>query len=316
MKFLKKNSVNLLREFNSDNKSYILNRGKDFTISYEIELEAQSQLTDLGDIKNSFDQYFGRLIDKWDLDFTYDTSLIDSDQDQEVSIGNIYNFDDFADIQSEPTYEYHKLPDETTYFAGVEIAPFTYFNGINDAFKFLDEFYEIYNKQRSFLFSDKTGLHTNIGFHVKANWNLLKGYLLFNEDYAFTGFSHRKDNEFASSYKKQFDDKVRYYINKTYVDFGTDTLRANIEKIQADLNSILINTVREIGEKYVGFNITKVKGHNYIEFRHPGGIVGKEDLKRQTLYYSNVVLASVDTDYRKKDYHSKLFSFLNKMKRT
>ena len=77
---------------------------------------------------------------------------------------------------------------------------------------------------------------------------------------------------------------------------------------------MLIETVNEIGEKYVGFNITKVKGNNYIEFRHPGGIVGKEDLKRQTLYYANIVLACVDPEYRKQDYFRKLYSYFKKIK--
>ena len=313
MKFIKKSGINLIKEFNSENRNEILNRQNEFTISYEIELEAQSHFTDLSDMLDNFNYLFKSLIDKWDLDVSYDTSLIDRQDDVEFQVGNIYSFDDYnPDLIEEPTYEFYDQGDKGKYFIGIEIAPFTYVDGIDKAFQFLDEFYSLYNSQKSFLFSNKTGLHTNIGYKDKTNWNLLKGYLLFNEDYAYTGFTHRKENEFSASYKNEFREIVNIYTQQ-YEDLDSHTIRDNFYKIEKDLNRLLIKTTKNVGEKHAAFNILKVKDNNYIEFRHPGGKVKKDDLKRQTLYYSNIVLACVDPEYRKRDYQTKIFSYLKKI---
>jgi hypothetical protein len=320
MRYLKKHSNNrhiqplLVNEFNSFHKSEVMKREKDFTVSYEIELEARSQYTDIHSIIETFENIFHPLLNKWNVDLEYDSTLIDRGQPDEVSIGNIYSFDDYdtdmANYESK-LYEYtNKYSDD--YFSGIEIVPLSYFNGINEAFQYLDHFYSIYNKQKTFVFSDRTGLHTNIGFRVKSDWNLVKGYLLFNEDkMAYRGFEMRKFNEFSSSYKKQFEEKVVEYCSRIK-NFSHDYIIKNVDKLSSDLSRLLELTVVEIGEKYVGFNISKVKKLNYIEFRHPGGKVKAEDLKEQTLHYANIVLACIDSEYRKKDYIKKLINFLSR----
>ena len=131
---------------------------------------------------------------------------------------------------------------------------------------------------------------------------------------AYLGFNDRRNNEFAGIYKQEFEQKVKDYLNLRYKDNKTnDVFVRDINAIIKDLNGILVNTVEEVGEKHVGFNITKVKNNNYIEFRHPGGKVTKEDIEDQTLHYANIVMACVDSEYRKKNFYNKLLTFLNKL---
>jgi len=310
MKYLKRYNFYksfFINEFNSKHKNEIIEKEKDFTISYEIELEAMSQHIDFYNMLEVFEKYFNPLLNKYDLDVDYDNSLIDRDDNDEITVPDIYNFDDYNIEDMEMS-----MYESTTYFSGVELKPNEYFNGIKDAFSFLDDFYFYYNKQKSFKFSDKTGLHTNIGYYSKSKWNLIKGYLLFDEDkMAYKGYELRKFNDFSGSYKKQFEENVFDYI-KTIDGFSHNYIISNIDKLSTDLSNILITTVNQIGIKYVGFNVIKVKDYNYIEFRHPGGKVDKNVLKDQTLHYSNIVLACVDVQYRKKEYINKLIGFLMK----
>lgn len=315
MRYLKKHSNNrniqplFINEFNTQHKSEVMKREKDFTISYEIELESMTQFTDMQMLVETFESVFKSLLNKWELDIDYDNSLIDTPE--EVSIGNIYNFDDY-DMEYESKINEYSSNFSDNYFAGIEITPLTYFNGIKESFNYLDDFYNLYNKQKTFIFSGRTGLHTNIGYKTNKNWNLIKGYLLFNEDkMGYRGYEMRKFNDFSISYKKQFEEKVSYYCSKIK-NFSHNYIVNNIEKLSSDLTNLLELTVYEIGEKNVGFNITKTKKFNYIEFRHPGGNVKKEDLKEQTLHYANIVLACIDTEYRKKDYIKKLINFLSR----
>lgn len=313
MKYLKRHnkdrSPKLIREFNEKHRNEILDRGSEFTISYEIELESRSQHTDFYDLLEQFNSIFEPLVKKWDLDVDYDNSLIDTDIPQVISLDSITSFDDYDFGHEEQVHE------NATYFSGIEIAPFTYFKGVNEAFRFLDEFYIYYERQKSFHFSENTGLHINIGFHNKKSWNLIKGYLLFNEDkMAYLGFNDRRHTEFAGIYKKEFEQNVKDYLDLRYKDNkSNEVFIKDINAIISDLNRILVNTVSELDEKTVGFNITKVKDNNYIEFRHPGGKVNKEDIEDQTLHYANIVLACVDTEYRKKNFYNKLLNFLNKL---
>lgn len=85
----------------------------------------------------------------------------------------------------------------------------------------------------------------------------------------------------------------------------TDNLKKIIPLFIKNISSI----VKDRKAKYIGFN-PKLK-QNYIEFRYPGGKVNKETIKQQTLHYANIVLASKNAEFRKRDYIIKLVNFLN-----
>ena len=84
-----------------------------------------------------------------------------------------------------------------------------YMTGLDEAFKFLELFFEDYNNQNIFRFDTNTGLHTNIGYLDEdgdevTKYNLIKALLFLNNDFAFKGFEKRKGTRWARDLKAMF----------------------------------------------------------------------------------------------------------------
>jgi hypothetical protein len=266
-----------LKEYNSFHVSSLMSNQEQFTVSYEVELSARSHTDDYYTMLESFENVFRKVIDKYDMNVIPDNSLTDNG-----------------------------------YYTGVEMVPENYFNGINEAFSFLDDFFKIYDKQKQFFFSNKTGFHINIGYKPATYWNIVKGYLLLNDEYSYTGFEDRKNSHYAESFKTEFKSKASRALRRQFPDIDSKFYNNNIDKFEPILNKVIVDIVKDKGEKYVGFNVNKLP-QNYLEFRYPGGKLTKDVIENQTKHYANIVLAITDPEYRKTDYIRKMLKFLGEI---
>ena len=57
----------------------------------------------------------------------------------------------------------------------------TYFESINDLIIFISDFYNDYNNQKYWRFTERTGIHINLGIKEKSNYNFIKGLLFLND---------------------------------------------------------------------------------------------------------------------------------------
>ena len=88
-----------------------------------------------------------------------------------------------------------------------------YMTGLDEAFKFLDLFFNDYKDQSIFRFDTNTGLHTNIGYLDEdgdevTDYNLIKTMLFLNNDFAFKGFENRKGSRWAGDLKAIFKREI------------------------------------------------------------------------------------------------------------
>ena len=271
-------SFEKLLEYNSEHKDYVLSNQDKFTIAYEVELSARSHFESPYDLVDSFEGVFKSLLNKYDINTETDNSLTD-----------------------------------TSYYTGVEMVPEDYFNGITHAFQFLDDFYAMYNKQKQFFFSKKTGLHINIGYKGVTQWNVVKGYLLLNDDFSYKGFEDRKQSHYAASFKQEFKDKAAIKLMKKFPEMNSIIYKTNITEIESILTDVIKSIARARGDKHIGFNINKLDTMNYVEFRYPGGVLSIDAIKGATINYCNIIQAMADPNYRRVNYFNKLSNFVESL---
>lgn len=205
---------------------------------------------------------------------------------------------------------------------GIEVVNSSYLSSIEDAMKFLDDFFEEYTKQSTFFFDDKiTGLHTNIGYKGNTDtesWNLFKAYLFLNESFATRGFEDRLDNNYSASIKEIINKYLEREFGKSekQMNFNTRELLKAIVKdnpnfiseFEEAMNNIIYNQAKRDSGGYSGFSVRD----NRIEFRYPGGDIAKGDLKSATMYYCYLVELATNPEYKKRDYLLKAVKFAAK----
>lgn len=307
-----------INEFNSTHRQELLTNNEMFTVSYEIELEAINGYESFEDMKDEFIRLFPRFWNKWenDIDIIDDASLNASADGYDEP--DLYRDEsDIIKTMGSDISKYHDWDgsddykqDKNSLFKGLEIVPDTYFDSLLDGAKFFEDFYVEYKKQRLFKFTEKTGLHINLGYKEhKNNMNLLKGYLLLNEDYAFKGWEKRKGSNFTSSFRSKFDNSVSSFL-KQYESYN-DIIK-DISGVESEINKQLYKTALSEDEKTIGFNIHKLN-KGYIEFRYGGGsTVDPILIKNQTEYFANIVMACYNKEYRKRDYIRILTNYIHK----
>lgn len=194
---------------------------------------------------------------------------------------------------------------------GIEISSRTYLDSIEEAFEFLEDFYEDYDNQSVLYFSDNTGLHTNIGIHGARNakWNYFKGFLFLNDNFATRGFDERLSSRWSKSIRKAIINKASRGIEMEGSDL-TDAIIGIIESNFEIIENAMNSQLSSISSKEYGFSIR----NNRIEFRYPGGDVSFEDLKNATLYYAYIVKLITDPNYKRREYLKRAISFILNLK--
>lgn len=204
---------------------------------------------------------------------------------------------------------------DATLERGIEIKLKEYVKGLDTAIEMINDFYSDLEKQEYWKFKDSTGLHINIGSTKKVDWNPIKGLLFLNDftESDYTPFTFKdmtwrmKSNYCGSLLKviKEIDQELKNEI-KSSINLN------DIEGTERILNALLNKKIDQIGYKYFGFNIGKIK-HNYIEFRYAGGIISKETLIEKLKYFAFITYLMSNDEYKRRDYLKKLYKFIDEL---
>jgi hypothetical protein len=202
---------------------------------------------------------------------------------------------------------------DATLDRGIEIKPKTYLNSISNAIEILNDFYNDLEKQSYWMFSERTGLHINIGTKdPNVEWNPIKGLLLLNDfskrdniPLVFKDMTWRMNNDFCGS--------LIPYI-ETIPDEEIQNIKSlnlhDIKSTESYLNEFIHEQVDKIGFKNLGFNITKLS-YNYVEFRYAGGVIPKDILIEKVKYFCFIIYAMTNPDFKRKEYLKKLYKFID-----
>ena len=204
-----------------------------------------------------------------------------------------------------------------------------YMTGLDEAFKFLQLFFDDYNKQDTFRFDTTTGLHTNIGYLDEdgdeiTDYNLIKTMLFLNNDFAFKGFENRKGARWAGDlkaiFKREIEDQLGGPAKSTYgFNEWKDSIfdlykEGKFDELEKKLSS-LVNYFAPSNPKSIGFNLHYIGNRGYVEFRYPGGDSPTlEKMKSTTLYYAHLIKLAVDKNYKRKEFLKKLVKMMVNLK--
>ena len=204
-----------------------------------------------------------------------------------------------------------------------------YMTGLDEAFKFLQLFFDDYNKQDTFRFDTTTGLHTNIGYLDEdgdeiTDYNLIKTMLFLNNDFAFKGFENRKGARWAGDlkaiFKREIEDQLDSPAKSTYgFNEWKDSIfdlykEGKFDELEEKLSS-LVRSFAPSNPKSIGFNLHYIGNRGYVEFRYPGGDSPTlEKMKSTTLYYAHLIKLAVDKNYKRKEFLKKLVKMMVNLK--
>lgn len=217
-------------------------------------------------------------------------------------------YDDFIDVREDGS-------------VSVEVTPHKYFEGVDNAFTYIDSFFNDYLNQGEFMLTNRTGLHTNIGMQgvdSRSNWDLLKAIVMLNEDFAKDGLpDDRKTTTWTGPLKSKVIKKISEILKKENLDklkpIELNKIVSTLSVGNKSINDIIKELGNTIGAKNLGFNINYINSRGYLEFRYPGDKVNAETVKNLTLYYCYIVRLCCDPNFKKQEYEKKLYSFLSKI---
>ena len=206
----------------------------------------------------------------------------------------------------------------------IEIKMKTFITGLQDAVRYLDLFFQDFDDQNNFYFSNDTGLHTNISMNVPdKKFNILKGLLFLSEEetkpgkvpYAYKGTETRFTNQdWSKPLKNKAFESIKQQIsrlNKESKDRLLDAYRNNDFEFVSDyINEMAKRYTHGVYVKGYGFNTQYTDTRGYIEFRYPGHQLTKEDLVNLTLYYAYIVKLTLDPNYKREEYNVRLVKLL------
>lgn len=204
---------------------------------------------------------------------------------------------------------------DATLSRGIEIKPKKYVKSISEGIELLSDFYNDLNSQDYWSFSERTGLHINIGTNEKVVYNPIKGLLLMNDftqrdniPLVFKDMTWRMNNKFCGSLLPSISSLPEE--EKRTLKQSLD-LR-NVSETEKKLNDFLESKVKEWGHKNYGFNITKIQD-KYVEFRYAGGEISKEVMIEKVKYFCFLVYCMTNQEYKRKEYLGKLYKFIDNL---
>lgn len=204
----------------------------------------------------------------------------------------------------------------------LEFSPKTYIEGIDKLLEQLDDFYNDFEKQDYWIFNERTALHINVGVKNRdLVWNPIKGLLMMSDmnrdkkvPFVFKGIMHRLNNMFCSSLLDEIKSKLSTTSKeRNYLLDNINKLDIhNLKEFEDFFNPFLIKANNDFYIKNFGIKITEIE-NGYVEFRFIGGDIDIETIKDKLLYYCYIVYLMTN-DYRKEDYHKRLYKFVEDVK--
>jgi hypothetical protein len=178
--------------------------------------------------------------------------------------------------------------------------------------------------------TDKTGLHTNIGYigpegEMTEDYNLFKALMFLNHTYATkgVGFPSRERSGWTGDLKQPALHNIEKFAEALPEDSAHEDvltkkslmkkyLSRNFEELSGILTNQVYQQARRMGPKSIGFNVNYTQSRNYIEFRYPG----KEDANLESMtkalkYYAFIVKAAADPTFKQREYVKDLVGFIN-----
>lgn len=194
-----------------------------------------------------------------------------------------------------------------------------YLTGLNAAIEFLKIFFADFNNQTNWVMSDRTGLHTNVGYlpvDQHEDRDLFKGMLFLNDDMAKRGFEKRKNSRWAMDIKRDALNMVSKGFGDAKVHIGEIIKDEDrMQQLKQRLSDSVESSVMGKYTKSLGMNITQLVQYDYVEFRYPGQDEPTyANMVNATLYYAHLMKAISDEDYKKKEYITKLVGFFNNLR--
>lgn len=198
---------------------------------------------------------------------------------------------------------------DNTLKRGIEFSMKTYLIGIEDTIELIKDFYKDYNNQKYWFMNERTGIHINIGFTKKVDWNIIKGILMISDygEAAFT-FKNMKWRQ-KSFYTNSILPVLKKELDSSKIMKSTGF--ADIKSTEDELSSYVLKLMNEFGYKNFGFNVTRISGYNYVEFRYPGGDIPKDVLIDKLYYFCYVATLMIDKDFKRREYLKKLYKFIS-----
>lgn len=202
---------------------------------------------------------------------------------------------------------------DNTLERGIEFSPKKYLDGINQSIEYIDDFYRDFKNQEYWYMSKSTGLHINIGLKENKHWNILKGMLMISDEgidsFIFKDMQWRQE----SIYSKSFLPQLKKDIGSNREKILKHSQFQDISKLEKYFSDYILKRLQKHGYKNYGFNITRIKDMNYVEFRYPGGNINKELLINKLYYFCYIVEIMTDKSFKRKKYLNKLYKFISNL---
>ncbi len=200
---------------------------------------------------------------------------------------------------------------DNTLNRGIEFSMKTYLDSIDKTIELIEDFYSEFNKQDYWQMNKRTGIHINIGLHHKVDWNILKGVLMISdvgeESFTFKNMEWRDKSFYTKSIipylKSEIEsDKTKIMKHSNFYD---------LKNLEDHFEKFILSIIKKQGYKNFGFNITRIKDHNYVEFRYPGGEITKQTLIDKVYYFCYITYLMTDKSFKRKEYLIKLYKFIS-----
>lgn len=201
---------------------------------------------------------------------------------------------------------------DNTLERGIEFSPKLYLVGIEKTLEYINDFYNDFKTQDYWYMSDKTGIHVNIGLINKNHWNILKGMLMISDigeySYIFKDMKWRLKSHYTNSFLPKLKEEIK--SDKKILNIK---LFSDISKIENVLSKYILSKLDNNEYKNYGFNITRIRNMNYVEFRYPGGEIKKDSLINKVYYFCYIVKLMTDPDFKRKKYLKNLYKFISNL---
>jgi len=193
-----------------------------------------------------------------------------------------------------------KFHQDETVSRGIEIVT-NPFNSIEDSKQFIKLFFDEFEKQDKWFFTDKTSIHINIGVKNKKKWNLVKGVLMLSDDFTFKNMESRRTSGYCNSLKDQIIFQLKGKITETN----------DIKEMENIINNVIEKTFK-FTVKTFNMNLWKLLNRGYVEFRQVGGLLNETIVIDKMMYFIYCVYL-MTSKYKQDEYYRKLFGFIQKI---
>jgi hypothetical protein len=124
-------------------------------------------------------------------------------------------------------------------------------------------------------------------------------------------------SELTLKYNLGFRHKERLEKHKEYIQQNIDKLDLhNIKQVENFINEFLIKANSDFYIKEFGIKLVELENvPGYVEFRYVGGNVGRELFIDKILYFCYIIYLMTNDDYKREDYHKKLYRYVEELKK-